>query len=100
MNDNLKNQKVYMKCIIKRKHGELLVSPETEFPFFLGQENQNVQDLEFEKLKLENRKLHEEIQRTKLEKETLQAARNLYNAKLMLILKENKDVAPSILGQL
>nr|XP_022306368.1 uncharacterized protein LOC111112825 isoform X2 [Crassostrea virginica] len=65
-----------------------------------GQENQNVQDLEFEKLKLENRKLHEEIQRTKLEKETLQAARNLYNAKLMLILKENKDVAPSILGQL
>ena len=89
-----------MKCIIKRKHGELYVSPETEFPFFLGQENQNVQDLEFEKLKLENRKLHEEIQRTKLEKETLQAARNLYNAKLMLILKENKDVAPSILGQL
>ena len=94
------NQKVYMKCIIKWKHGELCVSPETEFPFFLGQENKNVQDLEFEKLKLENRKLHEEIQRTTLEKETLQAARNLYNAKLMLILKENKDVAPSILGEL
>nr|XP_022306361.1 uncharacterized protein LOC111112821 isoform X3 [Crassostrea virginica] len=65
-----------------------------------GQGNQNVQVLEIEKLKLENRKLHEEIQKTKLEKETLQAAKNLYNAKLMLILKENKEVAPSILGQL
>nr|XP_022306353.1 uncharacterized protein LOC111112816 isoform X3 [Crassostrea virginica] len=65
-----------------------------------GQENQNVLDLEIEKLKLENRKLHEEIQRTQLEKETLQAARNLYNAKLMLILKENKEIAPSIVGQL
>mgnify|MGYP003691613531 CR=1 FL=1 len=78
----------------------LKVSPETEYLFFLGQENQNVLDLEIEKLKLENRKLHEEIQRTQLEKETLQAARNLYNAKLMLILKENKEIAPSIVGQL
>ena len=78
----------------------LKVSPETGFPFFLGQENQNVLDLEIEKLKLENRKLHEEIQRTQVEKETLQAARNLYNAKLMLILKENKEIAPSIVGQL
>ena len=94
------NKKIHMKYIIRRKYGVLKVSPETEFSFFLGQENQNVQDLEIEKLKLENRKLHEEIQRTQLEKETLQAARNLYNAKLMLILKENKDVAPSILGEL
>ena len=46
----------------------LKVSPETEYLFFLGQENQNVLDLEIEKLKLENRKLHEEIQRTQLEK--------------------------------
>ena len=91
------NQKIYIKYIIKRKHVEL--STVTHFPFFLGQENQNVQDLEIEKLKLENRKLHEEIQRTKLEKETLQAAKNLYNARLMLILKENKEVAPSIVGQ-
>ena len=82
------NKKFYMKYII------------TGFPFFSGQENQNVLDLEIEKLKLENRKLHEEIQRTQLEKETLQAARNLYNAKLMLILKENKEIAPSIVGQL
>ena len=78
----------------------LKVSPETEIPFFLGQESKSVQDLEIEKLKLENRKLHEEIQRNQLEKETLQAAKNLYNAKLMLILEENKEVAPSILGLL
>ena len=96
------NKKIYMKTIIRRKQGLLKVTPETEFnfPFFLGQENQNVQDLEIEKLKLEIRKLLEEIQRTQLEKETMQAARNLYNAKLMLILKENKEVAPSIVGQL
>ena len=96
------NKKIYMKTIIRRKQGLLKVSPETEFtfPFFLGQENQNVQDLEIEKLKLEIRKLLEEIQRTQLEKETMQAARNLYDAKLMLILKENKEVAPSIVCQL
>ena len=94
------NKKNIHEILLRRKHGVLKVSPETEFPFFLGQENQNVLDLEIEKLKLENRKLHEEIQRTQLEKETLQAARNLYNAKLMLILKENKEIAPSIVGQL
>ena len=49
----------------KRKHVEL--SPVTKFPIFIGQGNQNVQVLEIEKLKLENRKLHEEIQKTKLE---------------------------------
>ena len=56
--------------------------------------------MEIEKLMLENRKLHGEIERIQMEKETLRAAKNLNNAKLMLILKENQEIASSIIGKL
>ena len=87
-----------IKYTIKRKQQSR--SHSKHFFFILGQEKQNVQDLEIEKLKLENRKLHGEIERIQLEKETLRAAKNLNNAKLMLILKENQEIAYSLIGKL